>query len=149
MKSNFLVACVVLMLLGAVAWFIVSRPQNEAQAVAVKYGLEQREDGGYVTSNQCARCHPDQHSSWHASFHRKMTQAASPETVVAPFDDIQLNTDGQTAKLFRRGDEFWVNTVDQGWEQEKFTEWTQSRGNGDDPFANLDPNPFRALMRKC
>ena len=139
MKSNFLVACVVLMLLGAVAWFIVSRPQNEAQAVAVKYGLEQRQDGGYVTSNQCARCHPDQHSSWHASFHRKMTQAASPETVVAPFDDIQLNTDGQTAKLFRRGDEFWVNTVDQGWEQEKFTEWTQSRGNGDDPFANLDP----------
>ena len=70
-----------------------------------------------------------------------MTQAASSETIVAPFDDVSLSTAGQTAQLERRGDEFWVvNAVDQEWEQEKFSEWSQSRGSeAPDPYSMEEP----------
>lgn len=101
----------------------------------------QRIDAGYVSSNKCAACHPNEHHSWHASYHRTMTQAATPENVVAPFDNVTLETAGQTATLKQSGDEFWVNTVDQSWEQEKFTAWAKTReDNGPDPFdSDQDP----------
>jgi hypothetical protein len=40
--------------------------------------------GGYVGSEACRACHPSQYHSWHASYHRTMTQVATPETVLAP-----------------------------------------------------------------
>jgi len=71
-----------------------------------------------------------------------MTQPATPATVVASFDNITLETAGQTARLERQGDEFWVNTVDQSWEQEKFAEWAQTReSHGRDPFDSGQPAP--------
>src|SRR5215469_3555450 len=32
--------------------------------------------GGYVSSDRCLACHPDEYHSWHQSFHRTMTQLA-------------------------------------------------------------------------
>src|SRR5262245_33930174 len=34
-------------------------------------------DEGYVGSDACRECHAANHTSWHASFHRTMTQAPS------------------------------------------------------------------------
>ena len=45
-------------------------------------------DEQYVTSRTCRGCHPH----WHASYHRAMTQVASPQTVVAPFDGRTMTT---------------------------------------------------------
>ena len=66
------------------------------------------EDGGFVGSEACRSCHPDQYSSWYASFHRTMTQAATPKTVLASFDQVRLEDRGEVYNLERRGDEFWV-----------------------------------------
>lgn len=41
---------------------------------------------GYVTSQECRDCHPRQHATWSASYHRTMTQLVSPETVIADFE---------------------------------------------------------------
>jgi hypothetical protein len=52
---------------------------------------------GYVTSSACQACHPSQYASWHRSYHRTMTQVATPESVAARFDDV----------LERRGRALW------------------------------------------
>ena len=36
---------------------------------------------GYVTSETCRSCHPSQYDTWYGSFHRTMTQVATPDTV--------------------------------------------------------------------
>ena len=36
---------------------------------------------GYVGSGTCRSCHPGNHASWHASYHRTMTQVPSPDAM--------------------------------------------------------------------
>ncbi|MEE9264900.1 MAG: multiheme c-type cytochrome, partial [Vicinamibacteria bacterium] len=72
---------------------------------------------GFVSSQVCRACHPDQYASWYASYHRTMTTVATPETVKGKFDDISLESRGRTYHLERRGDEFWVDMVDLDWER--------------------------------
>ena len=62
----------------------------------------QLEGDGYVSSQTCAACHPSQYASWHRSYHRTMTQVATPETIVARFDDV----------LEQRGREIWAEFDD-------------------------------------
>ena len=128
-------------LLLLLACFLLFRPTGSDQVQSHTVLLPSRTDAGYATSDSCVSCHPSQHASWHDSYHRKMTQLATPATVVGDFDNVQLETGGQTAQLERRGDEFWVvDTADQSWEQEKFAEWAQTRGNdGNDPYAGDEP----------
>lgn len=71
--------------------------------------------GGFVTSNTCQSCHPNEHASWHMSYHRTMTQYATPETVHAEFDHPPLEHLSSPIQLERRGDEFWVELDDPDW----------------------------------
>jgi hypothetical protein len=77
----------------------------------------QIEGDGYVSSTTCQACHPTEYESWYGSFHRTMTQVATPETVRADFDGVQVtNTHGRPMALERDGDEFWAEFDDPGWE---------------------------------
>jgi hypothetical protein len=69
--------------------------------------IEETRDG-YVTSETCRACHPSNYASWHGSYHRRMTQAASPAAIVADFEDVDLQVAGQHYRLGRSGDDFWV-----------------------------------------
>ena len=72
---------------------------------------------GYVTSETCRSCHPSQYDTWYGSFHRTMTQVATPDTVRADFDGVRVaHTHGRPMWLERDGDEFWANFDDPGWE---------------------------------
>ncbi len=74
-------------------------------------------DEGFVSSDTCRSCHPSEHASWHSSFHRTMTQVATPETVRADFDGVVVTeTAGAPMRLERRGGEFWAEFDDPGWE---------------------------------
>ena len=68
---------------------------------------------GYVSSDTCRACHPSEYASWRASYHRTMTQVATPEAVVANFSHV-LVTDvpGNPIQLERRGSEFWATLDD-------------------------------------
>lgn len=69
---------------------------------------------GHVTSRTCQACHPSEYESWHHSYHRTMTQVASPETVAGDFSNLRL--DFKYAYLMsQRGDEFWVASNDPTW----------------------------------
>src|SRR5687768_924549 len=50
----------------------------------------------YASSQACAKCHADQHKSWHDSYHRTMTQVAGPNSVVPSFDNVHLQSRGRT-----------------------------------------------------
>ncbi|MBX3223474.1 MAG: hypothetical protein KF795_23375 [Labilithrix sp.] len=67
---------------------------------------------GYVSSSACLGCHPGEHASFGRTFHRTMTQLASPETVSAPLDGRPLDLDGRTVRLERRGAEVWATLPD-------------------------------------
>jgi nitrate/TMAO reductase-like tetraheme cytochrome c subunit len=76
-------------------------------------------DAGYSSSNTCRSCHPSQYATWHASYHRTMTQVATPETVVADFDGITVtDVHGRPMRLERRGEYFWAEFDDPDGEPE-------------------------------
>ena len=65
-------------------------------------------DYGYVSSEECQSCHPQNHASWHASYHRTMTQVATPEALAIPIEQVALKLEGQTYDLRREGDWLWA-----------------------------------------
>jgi hypothetical protein len=97
-----------------VAVFTVGRGMERAdatEAAAPGRPIEVRSDG-FTSSQACQSCHPDQYASWHDSYHRSMTQVASPESILAPFDSQVLELEGVFYRLERRADEFWMVTND-------------------------------------
>ncbi|MCR9291587.1 MAG: cytochrome c3 family protein [bacterium] len=68
----------------------------------------------YVTSKTCRNCHPDEHRSWHRTFHRTMAQVVTPETVVADFNNSQVDLGGVYYQFVRRGDTYWVDAKSPG-----------------------------------
>ena len=71
---------------SALAWVVLTsgRPQAVPEALVTNRPVQQTADG-YVSSGACRACHADQHASWAGSFHRTMTQVATPATAAADF----------------------------------------------------------------
>jgi hypothetical protein len=72
-------------------------------------------EGGYVSSQNCGSCHPHQYDTWQSSYHSTMTRVTTPQSVVAPFDNVPLVLDGANYLLLRRGDQFFVRMDDPAW----------------------------------
>jgi len=92
--------------LGGAALF--SRGQTPPERSIANRPIRLAEDG-YVSSQTCKACHPSQYESWHDSFHRTMTQVATPATARARFDNVTVqDVHGRPMQLTRRGDELWA-----------------------------------------
>lgn len=104
----------------------------------------------FAGSASCRACHPDQYTSWHRSYHRTMTQTASPESVRGKFDNVNLELDGESFRLERRGDEFWVNMVDPDWTiRQETSPAANNSGDSVAPASGESPPPreqFRITM---
>ncbi|MBM4185328.1 MAG: hypothetical protein FJ207_14115 [Gemmatimonadetes bacterium] len=105
---TLLVACVGIAAATAVLW----RPHVDVELAEALPGPASSR--GFTTSDTCQSCHPDQYDSWRESYHRKMTQAATPESVLGTFD-VVLEDGGFRWRLERRGDEFWIRMPDPLW----------------------------------
>ena len=90
-----------------------TRPQAPATAPPADIPVEVLKDG-YVSSQKCRACHPQQYDTWHGSYHRTMTQIATPQTVRGDFNRRTVEAKGLVYKLDRRGEQFWVET-DEFW----------------------------------
>jgi hypothetical protein len=66
------------------------------------------QEANYVTSNSCRACHPGNYASWHTSFHRTMTQVATPAALIPEARDVELSYDNRDYRLERQGDKFFV-----------------------------------------
>lgn len=105
-----LVAAAVLAILGLSGFAVAARlaPPRHGDDPVTRIDPRIRPDDGYVGSGTCVTCHPYQHATWDATYHRAMTQVATPRAVLAPFDGTVLHLEGVTWRLERRGDAFWV-----------------------------------------
>jgi hypothetical protein len=114
MKLLFPSLVVVILCAGAAA-FVLREPPRAEQQVANR--PIQDTEAEYSSSNACRACHPAQYASWRASYHRTMTQVATPETVVANFDGVTVvHAHGRPMTLERRGREFWATFDDPDFE---------------------------------
>lgn len=68
--------------------------------------------GEYLSSSACRSCHPAEHASFSRTFHRTMTQDATPASVLAPADGAPLLLDGRVHRLERRGDRILATLPD-------------------------------------
>jgi hypothetical protein len=107
-----LLAALVLCSVAAGA-LIVRRQQPRLPERAVTGRPIQVETDAYVSSDACRACHPSEYASWRASYHRTMTQVATPEAVRASFDHVAVtDVPGNPVQLERRGAEFWATMND-------------------------------------
>ena len=106
---------IVLLVINLLDWSKADRPATLGQAIdqaqppfaaTLPY---RRDDNEYVGSTSCRGCHSDEHKSWHASYHRSMTQLMSPETVQAAFDGQTHEFQGERFTMHRSGDEYWTS----------------------------------------
>ncbi|HVJ13785.1 MAG TPA: multiheme c-type cytochrome [Polyangiaceae bacterium] len=96
-----------IVLLSALGLGLAPRANSEPSGAPA-----QRARAGYVSSRACQSCHPGEYASWHRSFHRTMTQLATPETVLAPLERARVTVDGRAIELERRGEEIWATLPD-------------------------------------
>ena len=82
---------IVTVLLGIVVAAIFWRDLRRSEAAPTNRPITAQQ-GNYVTSNSCRACHPGNYASWHTSFHRTMTQVATPASLIgqahAQADDL-------------------------------------------------------------
>src|SRR5437016_5147309 len=71
-------------------------------------------DDGYTSSDTCKACHPAEYETWHGSYHRTMTQVATPQTVRANFEGTTISdVVGAPIQLHRRSRrELWATFDD-------------------------------------
>ena len=68
-----------------------------------------RIDAGYLESNDCRKCHEGNYATWHATFHRTMTQEANPKSVLGDFDrDNTITYQGVRAEMVREKGAYWM-----------------------------------------
>jgi hypothetical protein len=63
---------------------------------------------GYVSSTSCKECHPREFKSWHASYHRTMTQVVNSETAPSVLHDTTVTVEGQRHRFHFRDGRFWM-----------------------------------------
>jgi hypothetical protein len=68
-----------------------------------------RVDAGYLESNNCRKCHEGNYATWHATFHRTMTQEANPKSVLGDFErDNTITYQGVRAEMVRENGRYWM-----------------------------------------
>ena len=100
---------VVALLVGVVAAAgLVMASRSRAPQVRLPDRPAQVLVDGYTSSTACRSCHPGEYASWKKSYHRTMTQSASPETIEGDFSGQTLSIHGTTWTLESRGEARWI-----------------------------------------
>lgn len=135
---------------AAGAWFWQSHLETRAGARAslVEKLPHPGRPGGYVSSDSCRSCHPDQYTSWHQSYHRTMTQVATPASVRGDFENVTLRLRDETFHLQRRGDEYWVEMMDPDWRRaraEQQLSFEEGKSSSPPPPAAEAPRTWQRI----
>jgi predicted CXXCH cytochrome family protein len=88
-----------------------------------------------ISSETCARCHPDHHESWRRTYHRTMTREATPEHVKGDFADAVYRYRGTTTRMVHKGDKYFMETVD--------PKWAENAVKTGKPLEQMGPAPTR------
>jgi len=114
-QSVFIAA--LLLFAASIGWAVSGVREAYHPEDLITYRPIQVPEDGYTSSDTCKACHPSQYETWHSSFHRTMTQVATPQTVRATFDGRRVaDVYGRPMALERRGNELWAEFDDPDWD---------------------------------
>lgn len=97
-----------LLALAGWQWNISIKTEAESRAQFVELLPTESRPDGYVSSDQCRSCHPGHYDSWHKTYHRTMTQHATPQTVIGDFNNVFLYDENLAYHLTQDKDAFFV-----------------------------------------
>jgi predicted CXXCH cytochrome family protein len=97
----------------------------------------------YASSTACQECHADQYASWHRSYHRTMTQVATPQTAAGRFDGSEIDSDGLVYRVFQRNDQLWADMPDPDVMVDRQTTFERKTARG----LPVEPLQWRNLPR--
>lgn len=66
----------------------------------------------FIDEQQCIGCHATQVTAWQGSHHQLAMQTATEQSVLGNFKAVTYKAEQEATRFFRKGGEFWVNTVD-------------------------------------
>jgi hypothetical protein len=92
----------------------ISLRQSRREAQAPENRPIKSTVAGYASSNSCRACHLGNYASWHASFHRTMTQVATAASLPDDMGKLELAFNGREYKTERRGNNYFVRTRSEG-----------------------------------
>lgn len=103
-----LIACLAIMLPVLAAALRWTPP---AASFAESHTPQKIEDQGYVSSETCRACHVAEYESWYRSYHRTMTQVASPRSVVAPHESVSVLGNGRRLEVDFEDEVMWAEDI--------------------------------------
>jgi predicted CXXCH cytochrome family protein len=109
------VAVGTILLVVSASFTATDRVRLVKREALLRQSVPRSENPGYVRSDRCLACHPSEYTTWHDSFHRTMTQVASPETVLGKFDGRELSLNGEKYVVGRDDRDYWVEMTDLLW----------------------------------
>ena len=74
----------------------------------------------YIGSKRCVPCHLPEFNDWKDSDHFKSMSPASSDSVLGDFSDTVVQFQGVTSNFFRKGDQYYIDTLNQQGKQETF-----------------------------
>lgn len=101
-------------LLASVCWGLQSARQSVQNPPA-------RDRDGFVGSNSCLSCHADHHASWSRTYHRTMTQEATPQSVQGHFDGKVVEAWGVAVRPVQRDGKYLFEYLDPKTQEVKAT----------------------------
>ena len=118
LSKTFIAVWLVALVAGAAFGVPLVRDQSGGRREAdITERPVQIQTDGFVSSDACQACHPREYATWRASYHRTMTQVATPETVGASFDRVRVDqVNGRPMFLERRGRELWAEIDEPDWD---------------------------------
>lgn len=97
-----------ILIIGAFAAIVISTivVQSRPTYTGLRAG---HPDENYVDSSKCLACHKGHYESWHRTYHRTMTQNATPDAVQGDFTtDNTLEYAGVKARMEKRADGYFA-----------------------------------------
>ncbi len=104
-----LAAATLVILAGLLVGVLASSRTTPPAKTLASYRPAPTTTGEYRSSKACRGCHPEAYESWRATYHRKMTQAASTASIVGRFDGADLIDGDRRFRVFREGDRHLVD----------------------------------------
>ena len=103
-----LIGCLVVLvpvIIASVRWTAPS------ESFAASHTPQKIDDQGYVSSEACRACHPAEYASWYRSFHRTMTQVATPDSIEAPHETTSVLGNGRRFGVDFEDGVMWADDI--------------------------------------
>lgn len=110
-----------------------SPPADDTNSVGRRSSNETADD--YVTSSACRECHAKEYETWHASYHRTMTQEANANTIRGLFDGKLQTVAGYLCQPYTENGKFYITLPHPQWVEQELK-------SGRDPRQSVQPPPL-------